>query len=325
MAELSSNWKKLQAQLKLTKTASQPPHKRKFAEDTEELVTSKRRAGTRTSRGSVSVPTQKHSKARQMGGVHSSPQAYGMRNSQGPSLSLWADSNDISSEVIAEAYQLGLKDTAAFLSSEHDKINNGLTDGLSVGKYIAIDCEMVGVGEGGYESVLARLSVVDFHGRQIYDSYVRPQEPVTDWRTPISGMQPKHMRVARSFADVQQQAHQLLEGRVVVGHDVKHDLEVLKLSHPVRDIRDTAKYPAFKKLGNSRKPALRLLAQELLHIEIQKGQHSSVQDARVAMLLFRKHKSGFDVDHANRFTCPTMPNKKNPPQTKKKKQKKRRA
>ena len=93
---------------------------------------------------------------------------------------------------------------------------------------------------------------------------------------------------------------ELLKDRILVGHDVKHDLEALLLDHPPKLIRDTAKFPGFKKYGHGPKPALRVLAQVLLGVEIQRGQHSSIEDARVAMLLFRKHKSAFDADHANR-------------------------
>lgn len=179
--------------------------------------------------------------------------------------------------------------------------NEGLAPDCEVGKYIAIDCEMVGVGEGGYGHALARVSIVDFHGRQVYDSYVRPQERVVDWRTRISGIAPKHMAAAREFADVQAQVAQLLRSRILVGHDLKHDLDVLMLDHPRRDIRDTAKFSGFKKYGHGPKPALRVLAREILGVEIQTGQHSSIEDARVAMLLFRRYKHFFDVEHASRY------------------------
>ena len=216
-------------------------------------------------------------------------------------MAIWAEDNDISAEAIAEAYNLGLKDISTFLSSGKDKVNHGLTEGLEIGKFVAIDCEMVGVGPGGYESALARVSFVDFLGRQIYDSYVKPQEAVTDWRTSVSGISRKEMRFARDFDEVQLQAHDILKGRILVGHDVVHDLKALQLSHPLRDIRDTAKYHGFRRFANGRKPSLRILAQEILQVEIQSGQHSSIEDARVTMLLFRKHKSGFDVENANRF------------------------
>ncbi len=37
------------------------------------------------------------------------------------------------------------------------------------------------------------------------------------------------------------QVHELLAGRVVVGHSINKDFKVLLLSHPHKDIRDTAR------------------------------------------------------------------------------------
>ena len=46
-----------------------------------------------------------------------------------------------------------------------------------------MDCEMVGVGELGKGSVLARISLVNLFGHCIYDKHVKPREEVTDYRT----------------------------------------------------------------------------------------------------------------------------------------------
>lgn len=309
--ELSSNWKKLQAQLKAagpsssstTPTKTSGGVKRKAESSTSDQQQSKKKKITsKTSGPSTHAPNLKPAKAKngRMGVAQSSKVEVEPKVGPSPSLALWAEDNDISSEALAEAYGLGLKNNS-MLGSEKDKINSGLIEGIEVGKYIAIDCEMVGVGDGGYESVLARVSIVDFHGRQVYDSYVKPQERVTHWRSAVSGILPKHMRFARDFDEVQKEVAALLKDRIVVAHDIKHDLDCLKLSHPSKDIRDTAKHPGFRQYGNGSKPALRRLAEELLKVTIQGGAHSSIEDARVTMLLFRKHKSAFDVDHANRF------------------------
>lgn len=60
----------------------------------------------------------------------------------------------------------------------------------SPGRYLAIDCEMVGVGINASESSLARVSVVNYHGEVIMDEYVKPREPVVDYRTRYSGIRP---------------------------------------------------------------------------------------------------------------------------------------
>lgn len=300
MAELSSNWKKLQAKIKAESTSSTSLKRKQISP--APFPSKKKRLDENTSKGATTQKPAKITRGNQMGGVLSTKIEDAPKGGTSPSLALWAEDNDISAEVLAEAYQLGTKDNSMMLASEKDKINQGIAKGIEIGKYIAMDCEMVGVGPGGYESALARVSIVDFHGRQIYDSFVKPKERVTNWRTEVSGVSQKSMRFARDFEDVQKQVSEILDGRILIGHDLKHDLDALILSHPARDIRDTAKFPAFRKYGNGRKPALRGLAQQLLGIEIQGGAHSSIEDARVTMLLFRKHKSGFDVDHANRYT-----------------------
>ncbi|KAK5998120.1 RNA exonuclease 4 [Cladobotryum mycophilum] len=299
MAELSSNWKKLQAKLKADSSSTQP--KKRKAEVQLQPLTSKTKVTKTVTKQTASEARHTKPSHRKMGGVQSSVSADKAKNSVSPSLAIWAGKKDVSAEDLAEAYELGIKGKSMMLEAGRDKVNQGIAGGIKIGKYIAMDCEMVGVGPGGHESALARVSLVDFHGQQIYDSYVKPKERVTDWRTFVSGISQKEMRFARDFEEVQREVHSILASKILVGHDIKHDLEALKLSHPPRDIRDTAKYPSFKQYGNGRKPALKTLAREILGMEIQHGAHSSTEDARATMLLFRKHKSGFDVDNANRY------------------------
>ena len=164
------------------------------------------------------------------------------------------------------------------------------------GKYISMDCEFVGVGPEGTESVLARVSIVNFFGKVIYDKYVRPSEKVTDWRTWVSGVTPLNMKEAVSFREAQMEASKILEDRILVGHAIHHDLESLFLSHPYSKIRDTSKLPLFKKITGGRPPSLKKLILHYLKIEIQGGYHSSVEDARATMLLFRLFRKEFDKE-----------------------------
>ncbi|KAK3338533.1 ribonuclease H-like domain-containing protein [Neurospora tetraspora] len=391
--ELSSNWKKLQEKLKAPPTKSAPisqeaAFKQATSKKSISSETLKRKAEERaeiersnalskkqktqsqsqsqsqpprktlTPKSQSSKPTTNPDSKSKMGAANSQPITSDSPHTNLPSLHLWASEEGISSESLAEAYNLGLRSSSShipLLSTLPPAVPNaGLTltlpgnqtptptsssNGLplpsdlpsdltlplsngttttsattadlalilratkenTLGKYLAIDCEMVGTGPSGLVSVLARCSLVDFHGHQIYDSYVKPTAFVTDWRTHVSGISKRHMAFARSFASVQATVAALLKGRILVGHDVKHDLEVLGLEHPHRDVRDTAKYSGFKKYGHGPKPSLRVLAKEVLGVEIQTGQHSSVEDARVAMLLFRKEKHGFDMENSNRY------------------------
>jgi RNA exonuclease 4 len=147
------------------------------------------------------------------------------------------------------------------------------------------------------------VSIVNYHGHQVYDSYVLPQIPVTDYRTPISGIRPHHLKpgYARPFKEVQKDVSIFLEGRVLVGHAIGGDLKMLMLSHPKRDIRDTSRHPPFRERAMGKTPSLRKLAKELLGLDIQTGEHSSIEDARVVMLLYRKERASFDAEHSKQF------------------------
>lgn len=321
---LSSNWKRLQAQLGSSNDKSPGQKKRKAEEEDDSSKPLSKKTKVSTS-SRVPVAAEKASSSfrgpkAKMGAVQSQPSQHASSASPTP----WSNATT-TPEEISDAYHLGIKDTSSFLRAEPARPNEGLAPGLShPGKYIAIDCEMVGVGEGGYAHALARVSIVDFHGRQVYDSYVRPRERVVDWRTNISGIAPKHMAVARDLDEVRATVAELFRERILVGHDLKHDLEVLMLEHPHKAVRDTAKFAPFKKYGHGPKPALKVLAREILGIEIQTGQHSSLEDAKAAMLLFRKYKPAFDVDIANRYPEPTPRSLQDKARPKQKKTKKKR-
>lgn len=94
-------------------------------------------------------------------------------------------------------------------------------------KALAIDCEMVGVGENGKDSILARVSIVNQHNECVYDKHVIPTEPVTDYRTSVSGIRPSDLKKSNNalpFSVVQKEVSEILESRILVGHALHNDL-----------------------------------------------------------------------------------------------------
>ncbi|KAG0645214.1 RNA exonuclease 4 [Hyphodiscus hymeniophilus] len=297
--ELSSNWKRLQSTLKKESKTTEEKKRKAIPTERQQNTIAKRR---RLEGKPVQAPLQKITKNK-MGGMLGS-QAVGLDQPTGTapsaSLALWAEDNDISAKDLAEAYGGSMTDTT-IPGATADKVNGGLSADVEIGKYVGIDCEMVGVGGDENRSVLARVSIVNFHGTQVYDSFVRPREFVTDWRTHVSGVSTKDMATARSFEEVQAEIAAILKDRIIVGHGIKNDLEVMMLGHPKKDIRDTSKFSGFRKYSAGKTPSLKKLAKEILGVDIQGGEHSSIEDARATMLLFRRHKSAFDIEHAIRF------------------------
>lgn len=169
-----------------------------------------------------------------------------------------------------------------------------------IGKYLGIDCEMVGTGQDGANSVLARVSIVNYHGNTVLDEYVKAKEKITDYRSWVSGVYPHHLKDASDFETVQKKISDLLKDRILVGHALKNDLKVLMLNHPQHMIRDTSKYAPFRKYAKGKHPALKTLAKELLGLDIQGGKHCSVEDAKVAMLIFKKVKNEWETKFKNK-------------------------
>lgn len=85
--------------------------------------------------------------------------------------------------------------------SEDTRINSNKSK--EIGKYIAMDCEFVGVGPEGKESALARISIVNYFGHVVLDEFVKPREKVVEWRTWVSGIKPEHMKNAITFKEAQ--------------------------------------------------------------------------------------------------------------------------
>lgn len=123
------------------------------------------------------------------------------------------------------------------------RMNSGLR------KTYALDAEMVGAGDRGQIQMLARVAIVNRYGQCIYDEYVAPVLPVTDYRTFVSGIREEDLIGAPSFYTVQRQVMNIIDDCILVGHDLKFDLGALSLSHPSRDLRDTALYEPFREVS----------------------------------------------------------------------------
>ncbi|NXG14114.1 I20L2 protein, partial [Grallaria varia] len=159
-------------------------------------------------------------------------------------------------------------------------------------KLLAMDCEMVGTGPGGRSSALARCSIVSYDGDVVYDRYVRPEAPIVDYRTRWSGIRRHHMDTAVPFGRARREVLRILAGKVVVGHAIHNDFKALRYCHPKALTRDTSRIPLLNRRGGFPENvsiSLKRLTKALLHQDIQVGNsgHSSVEDARATMELYK--------------------------------------
>ncbi|PVD25041.1 hypothetical protein C0Q70_15538 [Pomacea canaliculata] len=238
--DFSSNWKKMQSILQPKGKRTGPPPRKK-----RKLEISQKRDSTGIKQNGTEVPSDE----------------------------IWFDDVD---DILIEK-----RPVTPAVSQNSDKAQNhnplvfpnGLTEAT---KALAMDCEMVGVGRNGEESVLARVSLVNQHGNCIYDKFVKAREKVTDYRTHVSGVRPDNLEDGEDFHTVQKEVSDLLEGHILVGHAIHNDLKVLFLDHPRRDIRDTSRYKPFRQLMGGRTPSLKKLTSALLGVAVQEGEHNSI-------------------------------------------------
>ena len=164
-------------------------------------------------------------------------------------------------------------------------------------KYLAMDCEMVGVGRYGHISALARVSITDWEGDVLLDKFVKVEQPVTDYRTHVSGIRAADIESddALNMKDCREMVMNIISDKIVVGHALRNDFYALKITHPWHMIRDTARYEPFMKEdqishGILIPKKLRELARDKLGLTIQEegNPHDSIQDANAAMELYKK-------------------------------------
>ncbi|XP_059620263.1 RNA exonuclease 5-like [Phlebotomus argentipes] len=154
----------------------------------------------------------------------------------------------------------------------------------------AMDCEMVMTSFGFTEVV--RVSVVNEACESIYETFVRPQRPVIDYKTQFSGVTAQIIENAtKTLKDVQEDLKNLLPAdAILVGHSLNADLKALRMIHPY--VIDTSIIYNVREDRKSSK--LQELTKMFLDETIQSNPlgHDSIEDSIASMKLVKKKLSG---------------------------------
>lgn len=149
----------------------------------------------------------------------------------------------------------------------------------------ALDCEMCYTTKG---LELTRVTIVDADCKTVYESLVKPLNPIIDYNTRFSGITKEQMdRTSTSILQVQANILHLCNANtILVGHSLESDMKALKIVHGT--VIDTSVlFP--HKMGLPHKRALRALASEYLRKIIQNdvSGHDSAEDAVTCMELLK--------------------------------------
>ncbi|XP_056401797.1 interferon-stimulated 20 kDa exonuclease-like 2 [Hyla sarda] len=95
----------------------------------------------------------------------------------------------------------------------------------------------------------------------------------------------------------------LLHGKIVIGHAIQNDYRALGYFHPKEMTRDTSKIPLLNRkagIPDNQTASLKTLSKQVLHKEIQMGRggHSSVEDAKATMELYRAVEAEYERELA---------------------------
>ncbi|KAF8168286.1 hypothetical protein B0H34DRAFT_54432 [Crassisporium funariophilum] len=143
--------------------------------------------------------------------------------------------------------------------------------------------------------MVARVSLVDYRGRVLLDTYVHPTHPIEDYRTPETGLNYLHLYSAPLFVGIQQRVAALIRNKILVGHRIWDFLSVLGLSHPALNTRDLALFrPLRRMLGSPSVVELATLVHLFMGRNLGLDYENSLESSRAAIDLFRSCEESFE-------------------------------
>lgn len=193
------------------------------------------------------------------------------------------------SQLIEENYPLPLPGLMKQKYSDYVATKEEYAKVTADSPLYSVDCEMCLTNVGKME--LTRICVVNSDLEVVYDSFVRPHNPISNYLTRYSGITAEMLTdVTTRLADVQQALKNLLPpDAILVGQSLNCDLNALQMMHPY--VIDTSVIYNITGIRR-RKSKLSVLSKVFLGQEIQKSDnstkgHNPEEDAMAAMKLVK--------------------------------------
>ena len=163
---------------------------------------------------------------------------------------------------------------------------------------LAIDCEMIQCVDKSKQ--LARVSIVNYNRQVIFDEYIKPEGEVKDYLSEITNLNSFKIKNAKNLAFHLPRIKEILgRDKIVVGHTIESDLEPLGITHDPKLLRDVALFSGYR--DGKFRVSLKNLTAQFLGFNIQAGAHSSVEDARAALELYKLNKLEIDCEFKDTY------------------------
>lgn len=175
---------------------------------------------------------------------------------------------------------------------------------------IGLSCVCVGMGEGGTISMLGRVSLVDRLGNTLYDTFVKPSSKIESYRETTTGLGSSYFDDAVPFDTAQRDVAAWIRDKIVVGHRLWLNFQVLGISHPTVDTRDLGLYLPFRTALSTPNEVIGLptLMWHLMKRKIREGFVDSLEDARATIDLYRSESKAWEgYNKAGQWPCALPP------------------
>ncbi|XP_037933393.1 uncharacterized protein LOC119668079 [Teleopsis dalmanni] len=154
---------------------------------------------------------------------------------------------------------------------------------------VAIYCDVVSTKRYDNVDILVRVSIVNQSRKVLLDTYVKPEKKLVDKRIRINRIIRTASKYGEDFVNVQNEVVNILQGKILVGHNIKRSLSVLHITHPQKNIRDTLDYePLRQLLSNGNTTALIHIFKVILGSTILKRLYNSVMYAKSIMDVYNR-------------------------------------
>ncbi|KAM9999163.1 hypothetical protein ACTFIZ_002719 [Dictyostelium cf. discoideum] len=167
-------------------------------------------------------------------------------------------------------------------------------------KFFSIDCKIIEIE--GSKGTLGKICIANQNGQIVYEKIVKPMDKVVDFRTKFTGLtRDKVQREGTDFLQVQKEVEKILRHKILVGHDLVHDLKNLKLAHKKKLLRDATQFTKFFNPDTKSEDSLKSIAKRELNFSPDNWDPSGKRDTIINVILYKKNQKEWETFINNKF------------------------